>query len=683
MKINLIALLISSFIIYSTGNLSEIRVNADEVEMTDETDYAYSYTYNGVTYYSNESEDDAWYQAMEYNYEQGNLTEEDIVDLYEEFSKRNTSSSANTFDNQSDLTGSPVTYVNGYLHWTTSTGQVLPLNNIKVELFDADLIGEDRIAYTYTDDEGYYCFEFENEDGFFDFENGGYDVYIKCSTTSRTFSISRQSWLFNTLKSYYITSDVVNNITSGTTTDLNITLDYDDSDLTTCAFYVSQGMDIAQRYAIDMGFETSELLTVIFPFKDSVSKTAFCYQEYSGILKSDYLNFDTLMHEYGHFVECQLNTYGNTLMDIILYNPTHTLDADHFYDKNNKEFAMDLTWSEAWATVFSQIAQQYLYSEFVGKVSGFGDKAHNGANCENISVTSNSCEAQENAVIGLLWDIFDTGNLESFDTLSLSYQNWWNMTTLNSAQNLTDFINAMDTYYPSYRNQIAKIMEYHHISPSNLTVSNYSSVDENTPPTFSWKVNGSMHNPNNSFKLMFYNSFGNLIYQTGTITSTKAYNEYYNYSLTQSVWNSILNNFSDSVSLNVLVCGYNSSTPSSGPYYSQTISINFDLEVETHTCSFTHRYISISTTQHRAICECGNYRLQGHIVASGSNKCIICGGTADMGFIQMDLNNTMVEMVTSNGSFILKNGIIVLVEEDVKKYFSGELVFYIPEYDII
>lgn len=29
-----------------------------------EEEYAYSYTYNGINYYSNESVDDAWYQAM-------------------------------------------------------------------------------------------------------------------------------------------------------------------------------------------------------------------------------------------------------------------------------------------------------------------------------------------------------------------------------------------------------------------------------------------------------------------------------------------------------------------------------------------------------------------------------------------------------------------------------------------
>ena len=39
-------------------------------------------------------------------------------------------------------------------------------------------------------------------------------------------------------------------------------------------------------------------------------------------------------------------------------------------------------------------------------------------------------------------------------------------------------------------------------------------------------------------------------------------------------------------------------------------------------------------------------------------------------------NNSLVELVTINGSYILPNGIIVLVEEAIDGYMSGELIFY-------
>ena len=33
-------------------------------------------------------------------------------------------------------------------------------------------------------------------------------------------------------------------------------------------------------------------------------------------------------------------------------------------------------------------------------------------------------------------------------------------------------------------------------------------------------------------------------------------------------------------------------------------------------------------------------------------------------------------MVTANGSYILPNGVIVLVDEDIEAYLNGTLVFY-------
>ena len=56
--------------------------------------------------------------------------------------------------------------------------------------------------------------------------------------------------------------------------------------------------------------------------------------------------------------------------------------------------------------------------------------------------------------------------------------------------------------------------------------------------------------------------------------------------------------------------------------------------------------------------------------------CIDCGVTVVIGDIPFDppfANNTMV---TDNGSYILPNGIKIIVEEDLESYINHTLVFH-------
>ena len=75
--------------------------------------------------------------------------------------------------------------------------------------------------------------------------------------------------------------------------------------------------------------------------------------------------------------------------------------------------------------------------------------------------------------------------------------------------------------------------------------------------------------------------------------------------------------------------------------------------------------------------------LQPHAISSNSYAtgqrfaiCLLCGGFAETGFIQLNINSSSVNNVTLNGSFILPNGVIVLQDEDIEAYLNGTLVFY-------
>jgi len=102
-----------------------------------------------------------------------------------------------------------------------------------------------------------------------------------------------------------------------------------------------------------------------------------------------------------------------------------------------------------------------------------------------------------------------------------------------------------------------------------------------------------------------------------------------------------------------------------------------------HIHDYSDRYVPKTNSTHISYCGCGSTSIQPHVVSagafSGGNKyaiCLACGGTATTGVV---LHQAVWNLPRSeNGSFILPDGIIVLVDEDIEAYFDGTLVFYNP-----
>ena len=73
-----------------------------------------------------------------------------------------------------------------------------------------------------------------------------------------------------------------------------------------------------------------------------------------------------------------------------------------------------------------------------------------------------------------------------------------------------------------------------------------------------------------------------------------------------------------------------------------------------------------------------------HVVSRGAfssgNKyasCLVCGGKAAVGMALIQGIDGLPH--SENGSFILPNGVIVLVDEDIEAYFNGTLEFIYPD----
>lgn len=98
-----------------------------------------------------------------------------------------------------------------------------------------------------------------------------------------------------------------------------------------------------------------------------------------------------------------------------------------------------------------------------------------------------------------------------------------------------------------------------------------------------------------------------------------------------------------------------------------------------HEHNYNSNYTWMNTTSHRAYCSCGDVVVQGHVVKSGQTICLLCKGKAEIGFIG-PMNKVLKK--TANGSVILSNGIIVLVEDDLEEFYNNTLIFLDDDVDI-
>ena len=127
-----------------------------------------------------------------------------------------------------------------------------------------------------------------------------------------------------------------------------------------------------------------------------------------------------------------------------------------------------------------------------------------------------------------------------------------------------------------------------------------------------------------------------------------------------------------------------------GKYYlrmnfSNTEVVSYvDISIEPHsqhsytTCEYLNRF------SHNMSCFCGATQIANHYVDASSIQggryatCLGCNRLLDLETDHADLIMSITQ-VSINGSYILPNGIVVLVEEDVEAYLAGTLQFYHPE----
>lgn len=187
------------------------------------------------------------------------------------------------------------------------------------------------------------------------------------------------------------------------------------------------------------------------------------------------------------------------------------------------------------------------------------------------------------------------------------------------------------------------------------------------------KIRNSIINGAESIPATMPNNSNQTIKKLNAFTSINyAYSNYHQHSYTYS-------SSTSGHTATCIKCGY---TTTLSHVYDKHYCIHCNAYTTTH--DYDTNYEWISYTMHNVECSCGKAETtQPHAVASGSYNtgqryaiCLLCGGLAEMGFVQFTINSSAVTQATINGSFILPNGVIVLEDEDLDAYLNGTLVFY-------
>ena len=623
-------------------------------------------------YVSDVSKDQAWYNWIEELVELGELALNEAQELYYELCAEYVEEYAPTAEETlAETSIADKTVVQGKLFWQESETEIAPLIRVKVQLIKKTNGITQIIDSQYSGVDGSYKFVINNSD----WNDSGEDIFIRWWLEAKTFKVTN-NWIVD---HYCFQGSLKENITEGSVEALYYMIPYDTSTNHYKATYVHQAMGIAERFAIDMGMnvpnydstsETRTKLNVAYPSWLVTQGSAYCFghdvQSVASIGKSNWQDVDAITHEYGHYVQYLLDIYGANLLEIVCNNPEHHPLADYFSEKWEKEYAMELTWSEAWASTFSTLSEHYYWYRTEREYWYFDDNVSSVISMKSGAMSNNSFlgwdletphnssynhdgdvstptkdnrgEAQEATINAFLWDLYDDySSLETFDEVNLGYNLWWYYTTKSGIYTLEDFTQRMYNDRPDLRDKIGKIMSFYKIAPEIKSV---SACNKNTPPIITFDTNGSQDHPNNVFEILFYDESGNLLGQTGQIEVKNTSRIEYTASDLDNVWGFVLDelNYScdQTYKIYVAVAGYydddsllvgNSTRRLSGPYISSYAEIVLPIE-------HSFEYQQINSTSHKLICSgCGgeetilnhNFKYVNLTNTHHTKKCTDCG----------------------------------------------------------
>ncbi|RUT03993.1 hypothetical protein DSM106972_049070 [Dulcicalothrix desertica PCC 7102] len=422
--------------------------------------------------------------------------------------------------------------ISGTILWTDSAipSKTHPVREATVKIWDEDLGLDTLIATVYTDSQGRYSASFDNNEPF---GQGKRDIYIEVLADGLAHHVDGVVGLNAT--TYSQTTNTTNEIPDGANT-INFTIgNGTDAER---AFSISDALYVGKVYADTVrGKLPTPRLKARFPD----TNTAYTKSTNKDLLirSGDSLDWDVILHEYGHFladIDNLADSPGGKHIagySSITGEPTIPIPA------SGKSKGIRIAWGEGLATYLG-IAAQYVAADagLLPNVPNVGDPIYTDtidqtakhdlenkpspSNANNANNPGNKGEGDEASVFRILWDLAD-GKNEPHDGIEIEiallsghkvsgHEGLYYILN-NEISDLDQLDDVWDYFYgistDAERTKFGAIFEEYGVSPEpnkSKLIGKTFKVNESDPnkiPQFTWNVNN--NDANDDFQVIIFN----------------------------------------------------------------------------------------------------------------------------------------------------------------------------------
>lgn len=328
-------------------------------------------------------------------------------------------------------------------------GALFPLRNNRVVLRSYVFI---NVGYgvTYTDNNGYYCFELDYEN-YVANEKPIFYVSVQAETSSS--NIYNESGY-----NYVINSNLIKNINNGSEIYSEFYIICSKSDRG-AAYLINQVLEVPYLYVKEFENIFLDQINVIFPITNSNSASYNKLPERIAIPKNKYNLVDVLTHEYGHYIDNNFELSSD-------------VGGKHYINENliatyGKDKGMKLAYSEGLATYLGISSQLYFKDRLYG-LNGYGDLCYSfyGGSVVNFNLYENQYstakiahgEGSETSITSSLLKFLDD-SIREYDNVKIGDFKMWKAIKNQKHVYFYLLIDDLVKLNPNEKNKINIILE--------------------------------------------------------------------------------------------------------------------------------------------------------------------------------------------------------------------------------
>ncbi|MBI5091969.1 MAG: hypothetical protein HZB26_05935 [Candidatus Hydrogenedentes bacterium] len=373
--------------------------------------------------------------------------------------------------------------LDGYINWTDPTGATHRAPYTRVEIYEHNASGDELITTAETSLGGYYKADIDNADP----EGGGRDIFIRALSMNNDRARVMNATTGDT---YFIQSSVAPDIADSAF--LHIDLTANNTDTPDRAFSAHHALGVL----VDA---TGYYLGGSLPRIDVDFPTTMSTSNYSGavlhVLMDDWIDWDVIDHEYGHYFMHERNIESNP-------GGVHALN-ENLGERVGKDAGIRQAWGEGFPTYFGVSSQQVMGLDRLGMLnvadSRYQDTIDSTIDYDLEASSPGATflgEDNEASVQRILWDLYD-GDADGQDRVKLRYANVYNAAVSVHATNLSEFWNGLLALTPLKAVTMKQNVDYgsifteHKVAPGLTAPEDNFELGPDTPsPTFTWEANG-------------------------------------------------------------------------------------------------------------------------------------------------------------------------------------------------